>query len=49
MPLYGKERWDGIYIISQIIALQVGDAILLKCSAGTISFGLCFIALWDPF
>lgn len=23
MPLYGKEKWDGIYIISQILAIQV--------------------------
>lgn len=23
MPLYGRERWDGVYIILQIVTIQV--------------------------
>ena len=41
MPLYGRDRWDGVYIILQIVTIQV----ILKEECHGVELVLLFVDL----
>ena len=48
MPLYGREKWDGLYIILQIITIQVIKEIhILSLVLVLFHLDICSLHYWS--